>query len=429
MGREHFIPFRKADVVSMCADELPAAERPSFLGFTRMLASLLHHQFHARVEALKDAFHPLNPEADTRTVVRLSADERLAARRRLERELAALAEAANFVPIDPAELDRAFADHSLLKVRMAVDNDAIDTVMFFRRGESTRTRRVPAWFGLRRKEVTFTNYARVLVYATFKDAAHFDGTDVDRLPFQPGSAIIKLFQNVPRDDLEMVFPTVSVRMRPIDKLLIGVPAVISGIVVVATKLIGSAALVLLLLAFWLGLSDKPVTLSQTALVSGAIGLGAFGAYLFRQFTKFKNRKILFMKALSENLYFRNLDNDAGVFHHLLDAAEEAEVIEAVLAYHLLRTADRPLTAAELDRRIEDWFAGRWDAQLDFQVEDGVRKLRQLALVSEDEQGRMSATPITDAKRHLDRVWDDLVDYDDTVPAVSTPTPTASTIAL
>ena len=58
----------------------------------------------------------------------------------------------------------------------------------------------------------------------------------------------------------------------------------------------------------------------------------------RQVTKFKNRKILFMKALSENLYFRNLDNDAGVFHHLLDAAEEAEVIEAVLAYHFLRTA-------------------------------------------------------------------------------------------
>jgi hypothetical protein len=64
----------------------------------------------------------------------------------------------------------------------------------------------------------------------------------------------------------------------------------------------------------------------------------------------KNRKIQFMKALSENLDFRNLDNDAGVFHFLLDAAEE-EVTEAVLAYHFLRTAARPLTAAELDRRI------------------------------------------------------------------------------
>jgi hypothetical protein len=66
--------------------------------------------------------------------------------------------------------------------------------------------------------------------------------------------------------------------------------------------------------------------------------------------QFKNRKIQFMKALSENLDFRNLDNDAGVFHFLLDAAEE-EVTEEVLAYHFPRTAARPLTAAELDRRI------------------------------------------------------------------------------
>jgi hypothetical protein len=68
-------------------------------------------------------------------------------------------------------------------------------------------------------------------------------------------------------------------------------------------------------------------------------------------SKFKNRKIQFMRALSENLDFRNLDNDAGVFHLLLDAAEEEEVKEVVLAYHFLRTAARPLTAVELDRRI------------------------------------------------------------------------------
>lgn len=30
---------------------------------------------------------------------------------------------------------------------------------------------------------------------------------------------MKFFQNVPRDDLEMVFPNVQVRMRPIDKVL------------------------------------------------------------------------------------------------------------------------------------------------------------------------------------------------------------------
>ncbi len=85
---------------------------------------------------------------------------------------------------------------------------------------------------------------------------------------------------------------------------------------------------MLLIAFWLGLQRRAGDLNQTALVSIGAGLIAFGGYVVRQVTKFKNRKILFMKALSENLYFRNLDNDAGVFHHLLDAAEEAEVTEA-----------------------------------------------------------------------------------------------------
>jgi hypothetical protein len=95
--------------------------------------------------------------------------------------------------------------------------------MFFRRGESVRTRELPAWFGLRRRTVQFTNYARVLVYAKFKEAKHFKDDDIDKLAFRPGSTIVKLFQNVPRDDLEMVFPNVQVRMRAIDKLLIGVP--------------------------------------------------------------------------------------------------------------------------------------------------------------------------------------------------------------
>src|SRR5262249_55448288 len=158
----------------------------------------------------------------------------------------------------------------------------------------------------------FANYARVLVYARFKDAEHFEARKLDRLPFSPGSTIIKLFQNVPRPDMEMVLPNVQVRMRGIDKLLIGVPAFVSAIVVIVTKLIPSVGLLLLLLAFWLGFRNTPVTISQTGLLTLGAGMLAVGGYLIRQVTNFKNRKILFMKALSENLYFRNLDNDAGV---------------------------------------------------------------------------------------------------------------------
>ncbi len=412
MTGERFIPFRKTSVVAMCADELAAEERESFRAFTDLLASLLHHEFRARLEALKDTYYPFSPDSDMRTVVELDPAERRAAQQCLVDELTALAEYANFERIDTDDLGRAFVEESLLKVRLEADFDDFEEVVFYRRGENTRHEEVKYLFGLRRRTIEFTNYAKVLVYVKFKDAAHFEakGRRVDRLQFRPGSTVIKLFQDVPRADLEMLFPNAQVRMRLVDKLLIGVPAVVSGIVVVATKLIAALIPVLLLLGFWFGVRDEPVALDQGQLVALGAALAAFGGYLVRQVTKFKNRKIQFMKALSENLYFRNLDNDVGVFHHLLDAAEEEEVKEAVLAYHFLHRAERPLSAAELDRRIEDWFTRRWDAAFDFEVGDGVGKLRRLRLVDEDGQGRLTAVPLDEAKRRLDRIWDGLFAY-------------------
>ena len=396
----------------MCAREVPAGERESFRAFAELLASLLDHEFRARLAALKDAYYPFAPDTDTRTISELGPAEREAAQQRLGEDLAALAENANFERIGTDDLIGAFAEESLMKVRLEADFDDLEQVLFYRRGEHRRQEEIKGLLGLRRRTIEFTAYAKVLVYVRFKDAAHFEaqGRDVGALPFRPGSTIIKLFQDVPRADLEMLFPNARVAMRRVDKLLIGVPAVVSGIIVVVTKLVASMIPVLLLLGFWLGVRNDPVRLDQGQLVALGAGLMAFGGYLVRQFTKFKNRKIQFMKALSENLYFRNLGNDAGVFFHLLDAAEEEETKEAVLAYHFLRTAGRPLTAAELDRRIEDWFARQWEATFDFEVDDGLDKLRRLRLINQDGQGRLTAVTLDEAKRRLDEAWDNLFPY-------------------
>jgi hypothetical protein len=411
MTGERFIPFRKSDVVTMCADEVSDGQREPFRAFVEVLDSLLHHEFRGRLEALKDAYHPFNPDVDVRTLREPTAAERDAAQRRLVEQLTALAEAANFERISPEDLDRAFEEESLVKVRLEADFDDFEHVVFYRRGVHTRDEEVKRWFGLRRKNITFTNYGKVLVYVKFKGAEHFRaaGKDVDALPFAPDSMIIKLFQDVPRADLEMLFPNARVKMRTVDKLLIGVPAVVSGIIMVVTKLITALLPVLLLLAFWFGLRREPVELGQGQLIALGAGLAALGGFLVRQFGKFKNRKIQFMKTLSDNLYFRNLDNDAGVFNHLLDAAEEEEVKEAVLAYHFLRSAQGALTADELDRRIETWFARRWGVEFDFEVADGLRKLRRLRLV-EEAGDQLSAVPLSEATRRLDETWDNLFVY-------------------
>ncbi|MBF6194116.1 TMEM143 family protein [Nocardia sp. CDC186] len=401
MDAEHYLPFRKSAVISLCADELPESERESFVEFARLLSALAHHEFHVRGETVLDAYQLVDPAQDERALRAATPEDRAAARARVERELVALAESADFTRIDAAEIERAFAEHSLVKVRLEVDAEDIDTVMFFRRGVAQRTEQVRWLFGLRRRGIEFTSYAKVLVYVAFTERAEAVADRPD------GGVLLKLFQNVPRNDLEMLYPSVRVRMRPLDKLLIGVPAVVSGIVVVVTKLVASLGPLLLLLAFWAGLREESVRLDQATLVTLGAGLAAFGGYLVRQFAKFSNRKIKLMKTLSEHLYFRNLDNDAGVFHHLLGAAEDSEVKEAVLAYHFLRTADRPLTATELDQRVEQWFRRRWGTTFDFRIRDGLGRLRRWRLLVEDEHGTVGAVPLTEAIQRLNHHWDNL----------------------
>jgi len=60
--------------------------------------------------------------------------------------------------------------------------------VFYRRGEQTREEEITSLFGLRRGTVTFTSYAKVLVFVKFKAAAHFEnaGKEVDDLPFSRG---------------------------------------------------------------------------------------------------------------------------------------------------------------------------------------------------------------------------------------------------
>jgi hypothetical protein len=134
------------------------------------------------------------------------------------------------------------------------------------------------------------------------------------------------------------------------------------------------------------------------------GVFALGGYLWKQFSNFKNRKLRFMQALTQNLYFKNLDNNAGVFHRLANDAEEEESKEAILAYYFLLTAEKSLGKAALDKAIENWFETRWNCAIDFEIDDALQKLLTLGLVKEDD-GRFNAIPVAEGIRLLDQRWD------------------------
>lgn len=408
MTAERFIPFRKNDIVQMCADALPAdIEKADFNGLCALLINRIHYDYHQQLEALKDNYAPLDPDKTTRVLSDVSPSRKTDSQKRFAKGFAKLLDAANFEKVTDQDLQDALNEESLFKVRLAVSFDDFEEVVFYRRGESQKSETLRTFWGLRKKTISFTNYDRVAIYITFKGEQHFAGKKAPPVGFSPGSTIVKLFRNVPKADLEMLFPNSEVRMRPIDKVFIGGSAAVGGIVVLVTKLGASILLLASLLAFWLGINNEPVEVTNQHLITFGIGMGVFGSFIFKEWTKFKNRKIRFMKALSDNLYFKNLDNNAGVFHTLLDAAEEEDSKEAILAYtFLLMHRDTGLTETQLDNHIETWFRNTHQCTLDFDVPDAISKLVTMQLVTVDKDHYFAHPPVK-ATQILDEYWDNL----------------------
>jgi len=306
-----FIPFSKRDVFKACLQHSDNnLDENKLIHFHQLLSHLFHFEFYQINEALKESY----TDDSKHQFIEL---------------LNGLLNKANYERISQSDLKIAMNEASLFKIKLAVNFDDFSEVLLFCRGEALKTETVSAWFGLRQKTIEFLNYERVVVYLKL---AHNSSNTNDALNCESDSTILKLFKNVPKADLEMLFPNTQVRMRFSDKLLIGIPALISGGIVLSTKLGASLLIIISLMSYWLGVNQHAVEISKPEILALIAGFGALGGYLWKQYSNFKNRKLRFLQSLTQNLYFKNLDNNQGVFHRLIDEAEEEEVKEAFLAY-------------------------------------------------------------------------------------------------
>ncbi|MFT5335105.1 MAG: hypothetical protein ACI9GB_003020 [Halioglobus sp.] len=323
-------------------------------------------QFGRQSEHLKSLYRHFNPSARVGRPV-IAPQHRGELKAQFFDQISLLLEAANYRELSIEDIKKAMEEQALFDLSVSVNLDDYDRLMVFRRGAQPRTMKLKRWLGrFGEREVDFVNYDRVALVFSENTA----GSDVH----------LKLFQNVPRHDIEILLPEPQVRMRLKDKLIIGVPAVIGGAAVLLTKLGPTLLLIGSLLAFWLGMSEEPVELDQGVLIALGVGLFALGGHLWRQFGALKNRRLNFLKVLTENLYFKSLDNNSGAIQQLLDTASDEEVKEVFLVYSFLST-DTSISIAELDTRIEQWLSETFDCDVNFDVEGAARKAVSLGLAS------------------------------------------------
>lgn len=136
---ERFIPYSKADIVTLCADEgtLSADEIVLFKDVCKLVSSIFHFKFHASLGLLKESYAPVNPDIDTKTIYAKTEGEKIQLEANLVSELKKLLNAANFEEVTQADLDRALQEESLFKIKLNVD---FEQVLFFRRGQINKTR-------------------------------------------------------------------------------------------------------------------------------------------------------------------------------------------------------------------------------------------------------------------------------------------------
>lgn len=359
--REHFIPIRCADLIDLlCAEEgLAADEVDAFRRLCRQFAERFHVDYFRHFQRLKDAYAPFDPDADTKNLRPLPDDER---QKRLDTVFAEfdwLLGRANFRRLSDADIEAATAAVSDWGINMDVDFDVFERFQAYYRGDTTgrRTRRRLTRF-YRKEEVEVPVYRRMVLILKQREHKRL-GKGADTR-----SVFVKLFKDIPKMDAEMLLPGAELRMPLFQRGKLG------------ASLFGSVGFV----GWKLVVGLNAILLSNPMSFVGPLGLVL--GYGYRQWAGFQSVRRSYSLQLTQSLYYQNLDNNAGVFHRLLDAAEEQECREAILAYFFLwrEAGEAGWTPDVLDDHVEEYLHRRTGLKVDFEIGDALEKLVTLKLV-------------------------------------------------
>lgn len=382
--REAFIPYRRADLIDLCLEDgrLSPGQAQEFKRFCEILSAYYHFKFHAFGETLKQNYIPFDPNEDQQLRVSPTDQQRQDMAAQVLRAFQAILESANYQPLADQLLQEAFEEVSLINLKTDVDFDDFERLLCCYRGDSFKTLRFKRFF--RKKRRTVNIFERVALLIQFKDEAYFRAKKVNlkRLRFTPGKMYVYLYKNVPKFDIELLFPNVKTSMTWTDRLLFGVPAVGAAIPLlgrVAPQLLLIIGIVLFFLGIpsvveWLSVTEQQARNILPVLVASLSLTIALGGFAFKQYTSYQAKKIRFQKKVTDTLFFRNIANNRGVFQLLTDAAEEEECKEIILVYYHVLTSEMPLTVKQLDSKIEAWMDQKFGVKIDFDIQDPIRNL-------------------------------------------------------
>ncbi len=381
--REGFIPIDYDELCNKCSVHLKL-DGKMYRHFSTLLRTYYHQYFRSDLLELRQLYHPFNPDYEMLTLETLSLLEYEKRQKALLSKIDPLLNHANYNILTKEMLEKTMYETSSYSVEVNVDFEDFEEIKLYFRGESKQfeLKRDPWKLYLVKKRVESLIYRRLFIVlkpkhinVRAKEISNHQGKVFNKVRRKlkrnnpllvRGKAneniYIKLFKNIPRTDLKMLFPNSKVKIKLFDKVKLGVfgaGGTIAGGATFITEL---------------GAAIDPIAI--------LIALGVFGGVLWRQVKEVIFHRTHYMAELSKKLYFSNLGNNAGALNNMVGTAEESESKEALLVYLFLSEHKGAITRERLDVLIEKYVKDLYGIEMDFEVDDGLRKLCDLGIVIE-----------------------------------------------
>jgi len=403
---DQFIPVRKEDLFSALikqGDLAGPAERELLWRFARTLRTICHYEYSETLDRLRDDYYYFSPDVAGHAAVDLAKSDR--AYDDLIRSLDKVLKDANFEGLPHENVADAHRKRTV-PVAVKAEHDDFREVRFYKRGRHVEQFEVTEWLGLRRRQVEIEVFNDIVLVVAMKSQAEIGSRRelriLKRRKIIPGSVLLKYFRNIACGDLYALFPNARVVMSNFDKAFLGVPAIAGGIPILL-KLYATISVLFVVAGIYFGGSGSVADADMRTALAALMGIVALGAFAVRQWLKYQHQSLKYHMELTENIYFRNVNNNAGIFDYLIATAEDQETKEAALAYHFIRKANAAPTAIEVAGRVETWLANNFAVDVDFKIANALETLNRFGLMRREGE-RLFVTALEPAIAQLHQVW-------------------------
>ncbi|KAM0840985.1 hypothetical protein ACQ4PT_059304 [Festuca glaucescens] len=235
-------------------------------------------------------------------------------------------------------------------------------------------------------------FQELIILYSDDDAQSAERDKSEMLPPQ-----LKIYEKIPIPDLPVVFPHKKLSFRILDTVRLDIATVVG------------------LLAYVVNYKFESLASSPSAFLLDVAAFTALAILVFRVTLGYKQTRDRYQLLVNKTLYEKTLASGFGSVYFLLDASEQQQYKEALLAYAMLlcRNKYQVSSRTSIRDRCEQFMYDKFNAKIEMPIDKAMDTLLRLGLVIElasNGGSSVIALPCPDAYDILKSRWDNLLEH-------------------